>query len=138
MIDIGLKSNNHYVSQFYLKNWSDTHGKIWAYRILAPNEKMAIWKHSSPAALAYHKHLYTRMLTSGYTDEFENWLNDEFESPAASVIQKAISNVRLTYQDWEILIKYLAAQDVRTPARLSENLKRWPEILTETMEKSIR
>jgi hypothetical protein len=79
--------------------------------------------------LGYHKYLYTRVGATGETDEVERWFDTEFESPAGRVLQKAVSDQPLSASDWRLLIRFLAAQDVRTPARLLENLKRWNETL---------
>lgn len=91
--------------------------------------------------LAYHAHLYTRVVATGLTDEVERWLDSEFESPAGTVIQKVVNDERLTPQDWSHLIRFLAAQDVRTPARLREMLQRGhqtlPELLEDTLKKSV-
>jgi hypothetical protein len=78
----------------------------------------------------------------GETDEIEQWLECEYETPAADVLKKITSNARLTPSDWKVLIRFLAAQDVRTPARLVENLQRWhktlPGLLQNSLEEAVR
>ena len=48
---------------------------------------------------------------------------------------------RLTASHWNSLIRFVAAQDVRTPARLLENLSRWerelPDTLNEVMQEGV-
>jgi hypothetical protein len=92
--------------------------------------------------VAYHEHLYTRLAADQETDDIERWLDREFEAPAEEAIHRATSDGRLTPADWKHLVRFLAAQDVRTPARLIENMKRWhasfPQLIQITLEKSVR
>ncbi|HSW14612.1 MAG TPA: DUF4238 domain-containing protein [Solimonas sp.] len=57
--------------------------------------------------------------------EVERWLDAEFEHPAEQVIAKVARQERLTSDDWYRLVRFLAAQDVRTPTRLMEAIRRW-------------
>jgi hypothetical protein len=105
--------------------------------LLVQHEKAAEWKPHSPKSIAYHKHLYTRVTASGETDEFEHWFSREFESPAGKALQKAVSEQRLNEADWIVLIRFLAAQDVRTPARLTERMKEWNETLEDFLNETL-
>jgi hypothetical protein len=120
---------NHYVPQAYLKNWAQADGKVWTSRLLVPHIEVPIWKKASPKGLAKHQHLYTRTIAAGESDEIENWFNADFETPAQTAIQRAISNATLSREDWKALIRLLAAQDARTPARMLEGMKRWESTL---------
>lgn len=126
---MSLKIRNHYVPRLYLKRWSDADAKVWVYRVLVPHASVPLWKRSSIASIGYHRNLYTRILTGDETDEFENWLERDFETPAAEPLRKATADERLSADDWECIIRLLAAQDVRTPARLIEFLRRQEEQL---------
>lgn len=134
--------DNHYVPRTYLKHWGGTDGRIWTYRVLVSHPRMPLWKRFSVKGVAYHAHLYTRVVATGLTDEVERWLGSDFEFPAGEVIQKVVNNARLTPQDWSHLIRFLAAQDVRTPARLMEMLQRWhqtlPKLLKDTLKESVQ
>ncbi len=72
----------------------------------------------------------------------EAWFNKEFETPAEDALRKATEDLRLTPSDWEKIIRFVAAQDVRTPARLFEDIQRWseagPSMLEETLKESVR
>ena len=100
---------------------------------------MRHWKISSPAGIAFRKHLYTRIVSGKETDEIERWLEREYETPVHDVLLKIASDDRLTPNDWEKLIRFIAAQDVRTPAHLSEAMKRWnetePNLVQQTLDK---
>lgn len=86
------------------------------------------------SAIAYHRHLYTQILNGKESDELENWFSHEFESPASEIIEKAINDRRLSKDDWSVLIRYLAAQDVRTPIRMLEHLKRAGQSMPDTLQ----
>lgn len=134
--------DNHYVPQIYLKQWASKDGRLWVYRILVSNDNVPIWKLSLTKGIAYHAHLYTRIIAGGQTDEIEHWLDHEFETLAEHVIKKVVSESRLSPDDWKILIRFLAAQDLRTPSRLSESLEDWnkslPDLIQTTLEDSVR
>jgi len=134
-----LHIKNHFVPECYLKRWKDSDNKICVYRILVNHSNVPIWKRYSVSSIAYHKHLYTQMVSGTESDALEKWLDKEYEFPANDVLEKAVLEKRLSPDDWDILIRFLAAQDVRTPARLYEHLKHYnemlPEILQDTLDK---
>jgi hypothetical protein len=136
-----FRRDNHYVPRSYLKRWSAGGSKLWVYRVLVAHDRFPRWREASTRSVAYHEHLYTQILASGETDEFERWLDAEFEAPAQEVLSKAISEQRLTPNEWRVLIRFFAAQDLRTPARLIENLERWSgsmeSMLQETLKDSV-
>lgn len=129
-----ITCENHYVPQSYLKRWAGLDGKIWTSRLLVPDERMPLWKLASARGIAKHQNLYTRIAAGRDTDEIERWLNEEFETPAQASIEKAIADERLSPQDWRQIIRFVAAQDVRTPATLHESMKRWETDLQTTIE----
>lgn len=137
-----FRRNNHYVPQTYLKQWGDNNGRVWAYRVLVSNPNVPLWKRASIKGLPCHAHLYTQLAATELTDEIERWLDTDFEAPAGNIIQKVVSESRLTQKDWAHLIRFLAAQDVRTPARLMEMLQRWsntmPQFLEDTLEATVQ
>ncbi|MCP9837549.1 DUF4238 domain-containing protein [Cyanobium sp. N.Huapi 1H5] len=133
-----FKRDNHYVPRGYLKRWASSDGKLWSYRVLVSRSEVPLWKRVSTRGIGYHEHLYTRIVASGECDELERWLDVEFESPAEEAIQKVVSDRRLSPGDWRALARFFAAQDVRTPARLVENLGRWSQSLPETMQEALQ
>jgi hypothetical protein len=119
-----FRSDDHYVSQGYLKRWESSHKKVYVYRTLVSHQSVKKWKEQSIKGIAYHKHLYTQLLSGIQSDEIERWFNQWYETPAENSILKAISDQRLTNTDWQLLVNFLAAHDVRTPLRLIEHLRR--------------
>lgn len=88
------------------------------------HENAPMWKHSSIESVGFHNHLYTRVLAGAETGEIENWFEQKVETPAAQPIVKATTDSPLTPDDWGCLMRFLAAQDARTPARMIEFLAR--------------
>ena len=125
---------NHYVPRSYLKRWAHGESKVWTYRVLVSHGHMPFWRAMSRRSVAYHEHLYTQIVASGESDEIERWLDAEFEAPAEPVIERAVADQRLSRADWKVLVRFFAAQDLRTPARLVENLKRWSATLPGLMQ----
>lgn len=75
------------------------------------------------------------MAASGESDDIERWFDSMFESPASSALQHAVTDQRLSPDEWARLIRFLAAQDARTPARLLERMKDWQENLPTLINK---
>lgn len=138
MSKTSFREDSHYVPHLYIKSWSSSHKRVWTYRVLVSHDRVPLWKESSIRGIAYHAHLYTGIVAGEESDEIEKWLDREFESPAAEPLEKAISDRPLTASDWIYLARFVAAQDVRTPARLMENLKRWTKILPGLIENTLK
>ena len=126
----------------YLKPWESTSGRVWTYRVLVAHESAPVWKDYSSKSVGHHLHLYTRQTAGMETDKIERWFDREFERPAEEPLQKALADKRLTTNDWKCLIRFLAAQDVRTPAWFTYKMRQWeamlPTLLRETMDASLR
>ncbi|MGA2481856.1 MAG: DUF4238 domain-containing protein [Candidatus Acidiferrales bacterium] len=129
--------DNHYVPRLYLKRFAASPGYVFAYRILVARPRDQVWARCSIKGVAYHAHLYTRIASGVQTDEVEKWLDREFEAPAEEALRKATADMRLTQADWHNLVRFLAAQDVRTPARLAEDLQRMRETVPSTLQDSL-
>ncbi|MCU1722954.1 DUF4238 domain-containing protein [Pseudomonas sp. 5P_5.1_Bac1] len=132
-----LRKDNHYVPKLYLKQWAKD-GQIPTYRLLVPSEKAPLWKHQSLKGIAFHQHLYTYVIGQEETDEFERWLDSEFEGPAEQAIQRAVKGQQMCPEDWRRLVRFAVALDVRTPARLREFLQRQNETLPALMNNLVQ
>lgn len=128
--------DNHYVPCLYLKHFASESGHLHRYRILVSKPTIREWKRVHVSGVGYHSHLYTRTLAHGDSDEIEKWLNLYFEEPAKGSISKAVNDERLEKEDYRLLVRFLAAQTVRTPAFLIENLPRWREQMKTQLEES--
>jgi hypothetical protein len=119
-----LRKDNHYVPQLYLKQWMRNE-KIPTYRLIVPHENCRPWKDKSPKSIAFLQHFYTyHVAGKGDTDEFERWLDSEFESPAEEAITRVVNGRQLTAEHWRNLIRFAVAQGVRTPAHFREFMER--------------
>lgn len=132
-----ITRDNHYVPRLYLKHFASESGYLYRYRTLVSKPTVAEWKRVNIGGVGYQSHLYTRALAYGDSDEIEQWLNRDFETPAESSIHKAVNNERLGKEDYRLLIRFLAAQIVRTPAYLIENLPRWQEWASSQLKESL-
>jgi hypothetical protein len=83
-------------------------------------------------------HLYTRLAAGRETDEIEMWLKQDFEDPAVLALQKATAGAPLDRKDWRLLIRFLAAQIVRTPAHFNMNLPRWKQTIVPQLESTLK
>jgi hypothetical protein len=104
---------------------------------MVPHENCSSWKQYSNSAIPKHRHLYTRVIAAGETDEFERWLDREFESPADNVLEGAVTDCRLSRNDWRVLARYVAAQDLRTPTRLAWLIETMATTLSETLQETV-
>lgn len=130
-----MRIENHFVSQGYLRNWCDSENYLWCYRTLVSHDNVNVWKKISPAAVAYHLHLYSQLKDQELDDEVEQWFDKEFESPAQSALNRAMKDSRLSSDDWNKIIKFVALHDVRTPARLQDHMERVQKWFPEILEK---
>lgn len=128
-----LRKDNHYVPELYLKQWANSNS-VLAYRLVVPNENVRTWKRHSLKGIGYQKHLYTYWAGGAETDEFECWLDREFESPAHEAIRRVVQEERLEPEHWRRLVRFALAQDVRTPARLKEFIHRQNKTLKPLMD----
>ena len=132
-----FRAKNHYVPEGYLRRWAGSDGRLSVYRVLVSHPNVEVWATKSPGAVARHQHLYTRAAAGSDSDEIERWLDREFESPAQAAISKAVSGAKLSIGDYRCLARFVAVQDVRTPARLMEILARGREHVEDTLNDSV-
>ncbi len=135
MKNINFCQDNHYISQGYLKRWECCASEIWVYNILVSHENVPLWAKKNIKGIAYHPHLYTQKISGEESDEIEKWFSNEYESPAEGAIHKAVTDQHLTIDDWRKLVRFMALQDTRTPARLIEHLRSSAESVPKILNK---
>jgi len=136
MSDAKITADNHYVPQGYLKQWA-TNGGVWTYRLLVQHPNVPQWVQKSPVSLGSQRHLYTEVEEGNDLDELERWFNQSFETPSAESIRKVVEDDRLTPEDWDALVRFLAAQDLRTPKTYFEMTARWSKTLPALIENTL-
>jgi hypothetical protein len=129
MADITFRSNNHFVPRLYLKRFSADGSKVWERRLLVPHESYPHWSPVALRKLTARKHLYTQSTSESVNDDLERWFDAEFEAPAEESIRLAVESGRMGRADWKALIRFLALQDLRTPAHYLKSMKHWSEQL---------
>ncbi|HTS35248.1 MAG TPA: DUF4238 domain-containing protein [Candidatus Solibacter sp.] len=123
---MGITHRNHYVPQASLRRWSlDGGERVYAYRTLVSEAIVPEWELKAIRGLASQPDLYTSVDGGQETDEFERWIGREYEDPGLKAIDKVVSNKRLTPTDWDFIARFVAAQDLRTPANFLELQKLW-------------
>ena len=127
-----IKRHNHYVPEMYLKNWA-TGNKVNTYNLLVPHEKVPVWKKTSIEYTASINNLYVRRFKGCELDDFEETFMRHYENPAKKPFKKVCSNQFLTPDDWHIMIDFVAAQIVRTPAFYFKHLDIMKRITPDVM-----
>lgn len=122
----------------YLKNFASAAKEVYEYRTLVSHPTVSVWKSVHVAGTGYEKNLYTRIVQGEETDDIEQWLSQEFETPATEPLQRALEDKELSQNDWELLTRFLASQIVRTPAFLINNLPRWNQMAPRVVEETLR
>lgn len=135
-----IHAKNHYVPKVYLRNWANEDKKIWVYRRLVSSDKVPVWEQKHIDSFAYMHHLYSYEEEGVIDDRIEQWLDLEFEAPAKSVFDKVLSSERLREADYKILIRFLAAQSLRTPAAFTRirqiATEKFPSIVNDVVRKA--
>lgn len=124
-----ITHDNHYVPQFYLRNWSKDGNNILTYPVLVANTSEDWWKLKPIKSSACFKDLYTREINGEEIADFEDLLQ-EYEYLAKNVIDKIIAEKEISTKELYCLVEFYGVQYMRTPARLSA-------INTPRMQKSL-
>lgn len=139
---IEITRDNHFVPQALLRRWSQDGHRIYVYKALVPDERVPTWELRSIKTVAKWRDLYTGFKDGIEVDEFERWIMREYEVPGLAAIDQLINRNRLTPLDWRAMVRFVAAQDVRTPTNYVESMRRWdktlPRLLEETLEKAVK
>lgn len=134
----GITRDNHFVPQALLRRWSTDGTNLHAYRLLVPDARVPEWEQKAIRGLAYQRDLYTLVADDKEVDDFERWIHTEFEQPAELVIPRVLADEKLTRGDWHTLVRFLAAQDVRTPRSFIESNERWQRTMSDFMNDQLR
>ena len=108
-----------------LKQWAASAGKVWQYRLLVSSATVSVWELKPCKGVGFRNDLYTSERDGLPSDEFERWLEAEFERPAQVALARVLSGQPLAPQHWRHLGRFAICQQLRTPQNLFENLERW-------------
>ncbi|MGX7071649.1 DUF4238 domain-containing protein [Helcococcus kunzii] len=109
-----ISRNNHYVPQFYLKNWSKDNKNIFVYKTIVPDKRVPIWNLQSIKKTATMRDLYTFYDGLEESDYFEKTFGG-IESDVKNIIDDILITNKVNKHHLEKLVKYLTIQLYRTP-----------------------
>ena len=116
--------DNHYVPQGLIRRWSTDGLRVHAYRTLVSHGDVPLWTSQSIQNVACARDLYTDVVGGQEHDDFEKWIESEFEGPGLAAVERLVRGLRLSPNHWRDLIRLYAAQHVRTPSSYS-HFMRW-------------
>lgn len=129
-----ITHNNHYIPQFYLKNWSQDGNSIFVYSLLVPDSRIPCWRRKQIKSTAVWNDFYTRNAGEKEIDDFEKWFGKEFESPVKKIFDDLLREHTLDEKKIKRLSRFVGAQYLRTPARLNDLMVRWSTEMPELFE----
>lgn len=104
-------------------HWGHVNGNnIYVYSILVSDSRVPYWSLRRIKSTAVWNDFYTRKVGQNEIDDFEKWFDREFETPAKKVFDSLKNNHNLNKDESEVLSRFVAAQHLRTPARLNDIL----------------
>lgn len=111
-----ITHHNHYVPQFYLRNWSCDGKSIWDYKLVVENERESIWRLTSLKTACSWNDLYTLRIAGSDVDDVEIYFCDKYESPASIILKKIETGSEVSKNDVDCLVNYWLVQHFRTPS----------------------
>ena len=123
-----ITHKNHYVPRFYLKLWSTNGHSVQIYDCIVSREHVKTWATGAISRTACWDDLYTNRVYGEDDDKFERLMERAFETPAKPVFDKVKCGAAINDEDMAILVNYLIAQLVRTPAWFLNIQKVYEEI----------
>ena len=137
-----ISRRNHYIPQFYLRNWSLDGKTIQTYSILVSNANVPYWTKQSIKNTAVWNDFYTRSVGDEELDDFEHWFDREFERPAKPIFDKLLNGERLLREEIRILSRFVFAQYCRTPSGyfrlIEQNAEKFSDTIDDICRKSNR
>lgn len=123
------KTKNHYIPQFYLRNWTNQDKKLFRYDLITNSEKYPLWTLRSPAVIATIDDLYAREENGIKVVDTENSFADICESPISPIITKMINHGYPSEDELVKIEKFILLQRIRTVPGIERINKIMPEII---------
>ena len=86
---MALTHDNHFVPKLYLENFASASNEVYENRTLVSHPRERVWSRFHAAGTGYERDLYTRIVRGEEADDIEQWLNQEFETPAVNHYKKS-------------------------------------------------
>ena len=133
-----ITHNNHYIPQFYLKNWSQDGKSIFVYNLLVSDHRIPYWSRKKIKSTAVWNDLYTRKEGEKEIDDFEKWFDRDFESPVKAVFDDLLKGHTLNKEKSKKISRFVGVQYLRTPARLNALMAKWyvemPQLFNDVLQ----
>ena len=132
-----LSRDNHYVPQFYLRQWSNDGNTIHCYDTVARNAMQPLWRNAHIKSACCWKDFYTLDYSGSLDDSIEHLFSSEYEANASAAIRRVSEGFKPNDEELDCLIDYAFLQMIRTPAwymKMHKTLsEEGPRIIHETM-----
>lgn len=122
----GNKENQHYVPQFYLRNFSDNGKNIGMYRF--NGEKFI--QNASIKSVAYRKYLYGE---DGQLENILSLLENKWQRLIKKIINNQSINEILTLSEYKSLLEFITISQVRT-SKLADDYIEYCETMLKANE----
>ena len=129
--------NNHYVPQFYLKQWSNNGNSVLCYDTIVRHEGQRLWRSVAIKNIACWKDFYSQRQDGEIDDSIEQYIERHYETPAKTCLQKLNDGAQLAGDDLACLVDFAILQMARTPAWYKTNAIT-VNIFKDVMEESVR
>ena len=130
--------NNHYVPQFYLKQWSNNGNSVLCYDTIVRHEGQRLWRPAAIKNIACWKDFYSQRQDEEIDDSIEQYIERHYETPAKACLQKLSNGVELNNNDLTCLVDFAILQMARTPAWYNKTNAITADIFADVMEESVR
>lgn len=111
----GITRDNHYVPQFYLKNWSRNGSDVRCFNGVLRHKGQRAWNNSHIKSSCCQRDFYTDIIDGSDDDKVEHYYQS-IENSASPIFDKIKNGESLQTADMQELIEYAIAQMTRTPA----------------------
>ena len=96
--------DSHYVPQATLRRWSVDGTRVHAYRVLVSREEVPAWELRSIKHVAYQRDLYIVASGGKKSDDFEHWVQREYEDPGFEAIEDLLASRQMTAAQWKVFL----------------------------------
>lgn len=140
MAEQELKRDNHFVSQCYLKYWTDNDGKLLVYKKIIPHINCNKPSKRFPSQVGKLYNFYIRYDGNEEKDDLEDLFNFSFENELGNILKKINEDIKLeklSENESDILMKFVAVQRYKTIDGLNRIKEMSEKVLPKVMKDSI-
>lgn len=108
----------HFVSRFYLRNFAEP---MFTDTLQVYERKKGCWERRTPKGVGWAPHLYTMTGMDGCrTDEFDLFLKQKVEDPAAPALKKMAQSHRTNEQEQSAIALFIGLTAARSPDMMKQ------------------